>query len=220
MKLLKHTCPPWRIITAFLVFSVVFFTSTAAQASIVEIAITATINYVRDDGNRLEGNIHVNDIIMGTYTYEPATLDTNPSLQVGDYQHYASPYGMFLTVGGFEFKTNPANTNFLVEIVNNNAGIDGYLVRSYSNLPLSNGAGVDIISWQLADYSCTALSTDVLPVTAPVLTAWPSVNELQLDGGREGEYFIAATVTSAQLVPEPATLLLLGLGVVLLKRRN
>lgn len=187
-----------------------------AEGYPVTIQIEAVVYIVEDSGNYLGGKVHVNDIITGGYTYESTTEDTNPSSQVGDYWHYFSPAGVFLTVGGFNFQTDPANVKFIVEIVNNNAGIDGYLFRSYNNLPLSNGTLVDTIDWQLQDSTMTVLSSDELPVTEPALAAWQD-NHLHIDGER-ARYVIDAHVTSA--VPEPATILLLSLGAFYLKKRG
>ena len=170
-----------HIITAFFVFSVVFFTSNA-RAELIEIAITATVNYVEDEMNRLEGRIHVDDLITGTYTYESTTLDSNPDPGVGDYWHYSPPPGVLLTVGGFEFKTDSTNVE-LNMFTRDNIPEDRYGFYSYNNLPLSNGTQVKSIYWFLVDDTATALSNDALPTTAPILGQWQT-NELSLEGDR------------------------------------
>jgi len=43
---------------------------------------------------------------------------------------------------------------------------------------------------------------------------------LRLDGGRDGGYFVAATVTLAEIIPEPATILLFGLGTMFLRKHR
>jgi hypothetical protein len=93
---------------------------------------------------------------------------------------------------------------------------DAYLWHSYSNLPLSNGTPVEIISWWLRDSTATTLSSDALLVTAPVLSRW-QIN--QLDMGYSGAYLVRSQVTSAILIPEPCTMLLLSLGTILLIKR-
>jgi hypothetical protein len=193
------------------------FFASKAQAELIIIQITATVDIVNDFGNYLEGKITVGSIITGSYTYESTTPDSNPDSTVGDYWHHSLPCGILLTVGGFEFKTDPTNVNFLASIGNNHSGRDVYLMRSYNNLPLSNGTLVDYISWQLDDYTETVFSSDTLPATAPILSQW-QFNNLRID--RVGDYLIDAQVTNAIVIPEPATLLLLGAGIMLLRKHS
>jgi len=208
-----------HIITVFFVFSAAFFTSNA-KAELVTIAIEATVNYVSDSGNYLEGKITNGSIITGSYTYESTTADSSSEDPiVGDYWHYGLPCGASLTVGGFEFKTNPADVQFLVEIINDSTsgGLhDTYLWRSYSDLPLSNGTAVYETSWQLRYSNAAIFSSDALPTTAPVLSQWQT-NELRLEGDRT--FLIRAEVTNAALIPEPTTILLFGLGTMFLRKR-
>jgi hypothetical protein len=188
-----------------------------AQAELITINITATVDIVEDSGNYLEGKIHIGDTITGSYTYESTTLDSNPLPNGGAYWHYTTPAGISLSVGGFEFRTNPDSVNFVIEITNDYPPNDDYFVSSNNNLTLSNGTTVTYVSWHLGDSTGTALSGDTLPVTAPLLSQWQS-NNLDIHGGEKmDEFFISADVTSAQLVPEPSTLLLLSFGVIMLK---
>jgi len=189
-----------------------------AQAELIIINITATVDIVNDFGNYLEGKIHVGDTITGSYTYESTTPDSEPALKVGDYWHYALPAGVSLTVGGFEFRTNPSNVSFLVEVVNDYPTGDDYGYISYNNLPLSNGTLVDYISWHLHDTTGTALSSDSLPATAPKFLSQWQYNDLILEGEHSG-YGIDATVTSAEVIPEPATILLFAVGTILFRKR-
>jgi hypothetical protein len=197
------------------------FQSQRADATLITISIEAEVDSVEDFGNYLEGRINPGDIITGTYTYESTTPDSNPSSSIGHYWHYAGPAGISLEVEGFDFASDPSNVNFLVGIVDNgtSGGLhDSYWLCSYSNVPLSNGASVDEITWALEDSTATALSSDALPTSAPVLEQWESIVGLRLEGQRGG-YYVSATVTSA--IPEPATIVLLALGgLVVLRRRN
>ena len=105
-----------------------------------------------------------------------------------------------------------------MEVLNDHTGQDAYLLRSYNYLPLSNGVHVEHISWQLDDYSATALSSDDLPITPPVLVDWPDTWAHLTIFGYCNSYFLRAEVTSA--IPEPATILLLTLGSLFLTNRR
>jgi hypothetical protein len=208
------------LITAF--FACLFgLCASNAQAELIQISLTATVGLVQDPGNHLEGKITNGSTITGYYTYESATLDSNPSSTVGEYWHYSSPAGVSLSLGGFEFKTDSDSVNFHIGISNHNpgGGDDIYSLYSYNNIPLSNGATVNSIAWQLNDLTGSVFSSDALPVSAPILNQW-QYNNLQIQGeeGTPDSYFINANVT---LVPEPSTLLLLMFGGgMLLKRYN
>lgn len=117
---------------------------------------------------------------------------------MGDYQHSTHPFGITLNVGGFVFRTDPNNVNFLVEIVNDhgNPASDNYLLRSYNNIFDVGSSSVTHISWQLDDPTLTALSSQALPTVPPVLADWQSVVGLTIVSG---EFFIRSHVTSANL---------------------
>ncbi len=209
---MKHTMSP-IMIAVVCWFS---FFALPAEAALITIEITAEVDYVEDNGNYLDGQINPGDIITGTYTYDSDTPDSSPLNPVqGNYWHYAPPGGVSFNVGGFNFATDSSNVVFRVFIRNDNqSGDDIYGIESQNNLPLYNGTLVDYIWWQLNDHTASALSSDALPTTAPILGQWQA-NHLRLETLRD--YRIDAHVTSA--IPEPATVLLVGLGGLILATR-
>jgi hypothetical protein len=212
-----------KVLFVLIVLSAVVCT----HAQIITIAIEALVVEIDDDADLLEGAIGLNDIIAGTYTYNTDTPDSNPLPEGSDYWHYETPYGVSLNCNGLEFKADPDNVNFLMEIINDEdygpiGREDSYLFISYNNLSLSNGVGVKHISWQLDDPTGMALDSTALPVTAPTLTDWISPVGLYIMSEKTGvnydTFFIRSMVYSVELVPEPATLLLLTGGVLLIRK--
>mgnify|MGYP001099493399 CR=1 FL=1 len=118
-----------RIILSIIVAGIggLCFCASPAQAEPITIAIEAVVDRVDDPSSYLGGKIKTGDIIAGTYTYDSSTLDSNPSPSVGDYQHFDPPAGIFLSVGGFDFQTDPANVYFLIEVANDHPWFDPYI---------------------------------------------------------------------------------------------
>ena len=204
-----------RAIILLAVTLVVVFCTLPVNGGLITIEIEAVVDSVRDERGYLEGKISPGDLITGSYRYESTTADSNPLEKGGRYEHTTAPHGIFLSVGGFDFETDPGNVDFLIEIENDHPPDDNYLLLSRNNLPLSNGVPVDEISWWLTDPSGTAAGSTDLPTAPPVLDDWQS-NILAF--GADRRYGIFAHVTSA--VPEPATIMLVGIGAVFLRKRS
>jgi hypothetical protein len=189
------------------------FYSVPARAELITIAISGQITSISDPYNHFGGQIRSGDTIVGTYTY-----DTKIS-GLTSYEYHSPPAGISLGVGGFNFQTNPANVDFALGIENDNlAGEDYYGLISRNNLSLPDGAPVQYISWQLYDPTGTALSSNSFPLTAPDVSKWSdSIYANVLWVTHDRDFDIQATITSA--TPEPATIFLLGLGLVLARKR-
>ena len=207
-------------------FVVLSLWSGSLRAEIIEIDLTAEILYIDETYDWFNGQLKVGDIMIGSYAYDSLTPDTDPLGfdTVGQYLHYTAPFGFSLSAGGIVFQTDPQNVDFLITILNNHNGRDEYSWLSYNNLALNNDVYTLYydIGWALVDYSYAALSSDALSIMPPVLEDW-EYNRLTIDGFVEGSCdifpLLRARVTSA--IPEPATVLLLALGsLVLTKRRR
>lgn len=200
----------------------VLFICSAASGEIITIGIEGVVDGVGDPDNYLEGKVTVGSTITGWYIFDSDRPDQDwllgeESPKVGRYHHFEAPYGMFLTVGGFEFQTDPTNVNFLIEISNNNTSSDDYLVKSSNNLPLYNGVEVDTIKWWLNDSSGNVFSNDSLPSTAPDLSQWLDSNIFSV--GKDRAYGFSGYITNAYVIPEPSTILLFGLGAIFFRKK-
>ncbi|MBL7153308.1 MAG: PEP-CTERM sorting domain-containing protein [Phycisphaerae bacterium] len=208
----------WRALT--LVAVVVALCTGKARSEIVRIGIEGEVSYVDGYSPLLNDLFTVGDPVSGEYVYEADPGPGNTKSGVRDYWFRSGPYGINLTVGDFTIQSDPDNLEFLIEILNDWRGEDAYGVRSYNNLPLSTGLAVDMINWQLLDYSGTALSGTSLLSEAPVLSDWPDHSGMRISLGYKGSLTLGTRISSVTVVPEPATVLLLALGALAMFRRT
>jgi hypothetical protein len=200
------------------VVAVLMMLAGSVRAELITIKIKAEVSYVVDQFHLFDGQIVIGTPMTGWYTYDSTISDYQVEQGIGMYWNHNDICGIFLKAGGFTFQTDPDHINFLIGIQNENPPSgDSYWIYSYNNLSFDDNTRVLAISWQLDDNTGTALSSDVLPTTAPVLGNWNYDWGIRVDG--DG-FDINAKVISAELVPEPATLLLLGMGSLLLRRQN
>jgi len=156
-----------------------------AESGMITINLRAKVKVVYDPNNLLGGVIQVNDTITGKYKYDSGTPDNSSDPNAGIYLHKSSSFGFEVKAGGLTFKTNPSDVYFYILIhndVNHPPLYDLYFVYSLHNLQLTNGMLCTSISWELIDYNCTAISSDALPVNAPVLSDWIQPIGLALNG--------------------------------------
>jgi hypothetical protein len=195
-KLFRRLGPP---LTIALVAGIVFNPASASYAR-VKIEIRATVTLVDDADNLLNNAVVPGDIITGIYTYDSFAVDSNPLIEVADYRYTTAPNGIRLHVNGLNFGTDPADVDFLLEVINNYQNSDNHVVISYNNLFAISAMGqsvMNIIDWQLDDPTQTALSSTALPRTAPVLADWQSPFGLSIFSIGDNFFLIRANVTSA-----------------------
>ena len=186
-----------RLLIAILVLC--WTTSAAAQDVTVSFYGTLTIA----DSSPFP-DVAVGVPFTGSYTFNLSTPDSNPMTQVGDYNHTTAPYGVSITIGTHTFRTDPLNVNFLLELVNDYVDLDNYVFHSYVNQN-TDGATVEMISFQLDDPSQSALADTSLSASAPDLTKWQQIFGLDITGyTNEGSRFLLrGTVAQMQVGTGP-----------------
>ena len=174
----------------------------AAHAQDVTVSFKGTITTYDSQYENPFPDLTVGTPFTGYYTYSLATPETNSLPEVGDYWHSSAPYGVTVTIGNRTFKSNPANVSFIVELVNDYYNQDNFVFHSYNNLDV-DGAPVQFISFQLDDFSQTALTDVNLPSTALNLSNWTQTFGLNISASVYSptymSYFIRGNVEQMQL---------------------
>ncbi len=148
----------------------------------------------------------------------------------GRYLYHSPPFGISLKIGQLEFKTDPENVSFVISIKDNvfPAGLgpptDTMYIYSVNNLlsPIETPIGYQI--WLSLHGNGSAISGDALPAGAPVLSDWGGRELLEIHSpynpNQAQQFYVKGYVTDAFVIPEPATLGLLGLGALALLRKR
>lgn len=208
----------------------VLWVGAPAVAELITINFTGHVTRVDIDDKVLSFDyyneaIRVGDIFTGSYTYASDAHNSSPEPGIGQYV-FGSPCGIDISLGDFRFRTVADHTNQFQIVIRDdfsNPLHDEYYLQSTYNDDLFTGLPVDTINWLLA-YSTTApLSSTGLPLTEPGLSPWKT-NLLSIGCGLglNSPYalVIKGQIDSVELVPEPATSLLLALGALTLSRRR
>jgi hypothetical protein len=163
------------------VLSLALCTAGPAAAQDVTFAFTGTLTYV--DRSPFP-ELTTGTPFAGCYTVNLATQDSNGLDWVSDYWHSGAPYGLTVQIGSHAFRTNtatPPGPQFLVELVNDQYGLDNYLLRSYHNLP-TDGFLIEHISWQLDDPTQQNLTSTELSGVPPIPSQWQQWFGLDIAG--------------------------------------
>lgn len=191
------------------------------RGDIVRVDLYGEVNSVIDPAGLLGGQVSVLDAVTGFYRFDTSTPDSKPlNSNEGEYQQTTPGCGISLNINGMLFTSNPnpQNMNFLIKVINDTDSNDRYLVSSTVNLPTAGGLEVSFIRWQLEDGTRTALSSDAL--VAATQGQWGSnVLEITFRGGGGGGR-IVADISYAEIVPEPATVLMISFGFLFIGRRR
>jgi hypothetical protein len=194
-----------------------------SNAAPVTIAFTAQVNWMEDRAGILAGRIGVGDAVTGWYTYDSDQPDDDPRPSVAEYWYDSAPYGISLSINGYNFRTDWSDVEFIVS-VGDMPRNDSYAVISHRNVFDISAATSDppigeFIELLLHDFTGTAHADATLP-TPPLLDRYPAPWRQVVLHSLTGtdDFVVYAELTSMTLVtdpapvPEPTTLALLLTG--------
>ncbi|MCV2371337.1 PEP-CTERM sorting domain-containing protein [Roseateles oligotrophus] len=166
---------------------------------------------VFDPFDPLSGAVQVGTPMYSYMNFDTSASDLNPAADVGSYAWTGGTYGFAAVLGSVLF---PVMHSLSISVVDGApGGIDQYLVHAWEGTQ----AGLNdyfSISLTLQDDTGTAFSSDALPSTRPDLGKF-ALRSFVLTGQYTdlNSNFIQYEV-QGNLVPEPATLALTGLGLL------
>ncbi len=187
------------------IMSVFILSAGISAATPITVSITAEIF---DVNGSLSDIIDIGDIITGSYTYDSIATDSDPRSDVGIYNYDTMPYGITLNINDYVFQTDPDDVDFGVSVLYDYV-MGGYSIMSSNNITTAP-VGDYSIKWSLIGQGVST-STDI-PLVPPNLS-FGDYNVLTIEGDSMPP-LLGARVTSVEVVPEPATILLLISGLL------
>lgn len=186
----------------------------ASNVSAVPITFTFEAQFLNADPLLLDAGLTMTNLI-GSYTFESATVDSDTTEQVGDYRN-AIVAVSFANAAGTATGSGIGGD---IQVQNDFGEGDGYFFPSSGDLDLTGSPLetliLDSFFLSLNDVSAVAFTSDALPIIPPILDGFDTkVIELRYQESNDPNIFRNALydIVSLRSVPEPATLALMALG--------
>jgi len=214
------------------VLSLVFL--APAWATIITVEVTGVVGSIATDGGlALDGSVGTGTTMSGYCTYDSQT----PDLELGEYKGKYALLSISMTVGNYTFTPDPMPPDIpLFNVYTVDPGYTAHSGSRFDGTVYLDGMpqSYDDIDWSIRSLELMELGTnsgEYIPTDAlPDLDSWP---DLSVFGWRRfevafhksysygyGDFVISGEITSLTPTPEPATVLLLGLGGLALLRKR
>jgi hypothetical protein len=169
--------------------------------NLVTYLFAAQVIQVTDSQNLLGGAIEVDDLMIGTLTWDSSVPDTCGFPQTGCYRSVATPCGMSIKYNGLVFATDPANRQLDITVANNIYEFfvyeDVIIFQSYNNLPVISQEESFELSIQLRGDTTPLDNTD-LPSTLPDLDVWNSASLFAGWSNAGNSFSVTGTIVEMQ----------------------
>ncbi|MBN2456153.1 MAG: PEP-CTERM sorting domain-containing protein [Sedimentisphaerales bacterium] len=221
-----------RIFNIILVFFLCSVLDGLARGEIITIEVTGIVNSIGESGFNTDGSVSIGSVMTGFCTYDIETPDLVDSEYVGEYELLS----LSMTIGNYTFTHDTLSSEypfFRVGVVDPTfwayspeAMFDGTVYldgvpREYDDIFWKNR---EVVLLDLWTSSSEFIPDDSLPTSLPDISVFDMRNSFGLvfrdyDGHLFG---VSGEITSWNLIPEPATILLFGLGSLIftVKRQN
>ncbi len=191
------------------VLAVFGLTALPASAATVTVNFAGQIDFIAAGGAFDGFGVTSGDGFSGSYTYNTAATDSDPTPERGQYNYMSiAPTGMSLTItiGSLTVSTDPANPNSSIRILAFPT-FDEYRVNT--TLPELAGSSGGLFLDMPINWGGGQITTDALPFTTPDI-GLATFNEILINDLDGGQFAGTLTMLEAQPIPLPAAIWLFG----------